>query len=95
MVKYKKAYKDMLTDYKEFFQEFKTVHDNFEKNAEEWQDKFNEKGIKALRIIRRYENALCSRSENTGFGKFSENLSEKFWEEVRASFPSIDQVKIS
>ncbi|MBU3978192.1 hypothetical protein KKE68_00640 [Patescibacteria group bacterium] len=74
--------------------ENKIIHDNFAKDPSNWQDKFNETGTKILRVVRRYENNLCSRSENTGFGKYSINLSEKFWEEVRLFLPLIDQVKI-
>lgn len=94
MVKYKKAFKEMLEDNQKLFNEFKTIHDNFNKDPKNWQDKFNEEGTKTLRVIRRYENNLCSRSENTRFNKFSANLSDKFWEEVRIFLPLIDQVKI-
>ncbi len=95
MVKYKKAFNEMLKDYNEFFAEFKKTCEKFETNPDDWGEKFNEQGVKVLRIVRRYENALCSRSENTGYGKFSENLSEKFWEEVRGYFPLIDRVEIA
>lgn len=95
MVKYKKAFKEMLEDNQKLFEEFKTTHDNFGKNPSKWKDKFNEEGTKILRVIRRYENNLCSRSENTGFAKYSANLSDKFWEQVRAFLPLIDNVKIS
>lgn len=94
MVKYKKAFKEMLEDNQKLFNEFKIIHDNFAKDPLNWQDKFNETGTKILRIIRRYENNLCSRSENTGFGKYSINLSEKFWEEVRLFLPLVGQAKI-
>jgi len=85
----------MLKDYDEFFAKFKTIHDKYQEDPGTWKDEFNQTGLKALRIIRRYENALCSRTENTGFGKFSENLSDKFWEEVRLNFPLIDEVKLN
>lgn len=94
MVKYKKAFNDMMKDYNEFFGDFKKIHDNYATDPEEWEEKFNEKGLKVLRIIRKYENSLCSRSENSGFGKFSENLSEKFWAEVREKFPLIDRIQL-
>lgn len=85
----------MMKDYNEFFGDFKKLHDNFATDPDEWEEKFHEKGRKVLRIIRNYENSLCSKSENSGFGKFSENLSEKFWAEVRGVFPLIDKVKLS
>lgn len=84
----------MLKDYNEFFADFKKTCENYKSDPEEWGEKFNEQGTKVLRIVRRYENALCAKSENTGFGKFSENLSEKFWDEVRAYLPLIDQVRM-
>ena len=82
----------MVDDYEEFFSEFKTLHEKYVEDPDTYGDEFNETGQKVLRIIRRYENELCSRSENSGFGKFSENLSEKFWEMVRGYFPFIDEI---
>lgn len=84
----------MLEDNQKLFNDFKIIHDNFSKEPKNWEDKFNEEGTKILRVIRRYENNLCSRSENSGFGKYSANLSDRFWEEVRALLPLIDRVKI-
>lgn len=95
MTKYKKAFKEMLEDNQKLFAEFKRTHDNFREDPENWQNKFNEEGNKTLRIIRRYENNLCAHSENSGYGKYSANLSDKFWEEVRVFLPLIDQVKIT
>ncbi len=82
----------MVDDYEEFFTEFKVLHEKYVEDPDQYGDEFNETGQKVLRIIRRYENELCSRSENSGYGKFSENLSEKFWEMVRGYFPFIDSV---
>jgi hypothetical protein len=94
MVKYKKAFNEMLEDNQNFFNRFKQTHDNYSQDKETYKDQFNEEGTKALRIIRRYENALCAKSENSSYGKFSSNLSDKFWEEVRAYLPLIDQISM-
>jgi gamma-glutamylcysteine synthetase len=94
MIKYKKAFLEMLEYNQSLFNDFKIIHDNFQKDPHNWQDKFNEEGTKVLRIIRKYENNLCSKSENSGYGKFSTNLSDKFWEQVRSYLPLIDKVKI-
>lgn len=94
MAKYKKAFKEMLEDNQKLFNEFKVTHDNFKTDPQKWESKFHEEGTKILRVVRRYENNLCSRSENSGFGKYSANLSDKFWEEVRIFLPLIDQIKI-
>lgn len=84
----------MVTEYEDFFMEFKKLHDSFKENPDDYRIAYNEMGQKILRIIRRYDDELCSKSENSGYGKFSENLSEKFWEEVRSTFPLIDQVEL-
>lgn len=93
MPKYQKHFQNMLGDYQDFFNEFKTLHEQYVQEPDEYKQAFFETGEKVLRIIRRYENELCSRSENSGYGKFSENLSEKFWEQVRAYFPFIDAIQ--
>lgn len=94
MPKYQKHFQSMLSDYEDFFAEFKQLHDKFVADPDEYRDAFNEMGQKILRIIRRYEDELCSKSENSGFGKFSTNLSDKFWEQVRGYFPQIDAVEL-
>lgn len=92
MTKYLQYFQDMLENHKELFDQFKETHANYEKDQKHYQQEFNEKGEEVLAIIRRYENMLCGKSENTGYGKFSSNLSDKFWEAVRKTFPKIDFV---
>lgn len=94
MTKFKKQFQTMLEDNQFLFNDFKEVHDKVASGDKEELEMFNEKGRKILRIIRRYEDALCAKSENSGYGKFSTNLSEKFWEEVRAYLPRIDEVEL-
>jgi sugar-specific transcriptional regulator TrmB len=94
MSKYKKHFHKMLEENQLLFNEFKSVHDRYTKEKETLEEPFHDLGNKILRVIRRYENELCAKSENSGFGKFSSNLSEKFWEEIRAYFPHIDLVKL-
>lgn len=84
----------MINDYHDFFTEFKALHDRLASGDETVRDEFNENGQKILRIIRRYDNELCSKSENSGYAKFSSNLSDKFWEEVRLYLPLIDTVPL-
>jgi hypothetical protein len=93
--KFQKHFQTMLDEYSDFFQEFKKLHDQFVADPEEYRDAFNQMGQKALRIIRRYDNELCAKSENSGYGKFSSNLSDKFWEQVRAYFPRIDTIELA
>lgn len=84
----------MLVQNKGLFEEFKKVHDNFAQDPETWKDQFNQMGMDVLDVIRRYENRLCSHSENSGYGKFSTKLADKFHEEVKAFFPKIDSIGI-
>jgi hypothetical protein len=76
----------MLEENQELFNHFTSL----EKNSEA----FNTEGNKVLRVIRRYEDELCSKSEGGRYGVFSQNLSEKFWEEVRGYFKDIDAVRL-
>jgi hypothetical protein len=94
MTKYKKQFSDMIKENQGLFNEFKKLHDKLYAGEESLRDEFNEKGQKVLRIIRRYEDSLCSKSENSGFAVFSENLAEKFWDEVRIFLPHIDDVML-
>jgi hypothetical protein len=94
MAKYQKHFQKMLEEYQDFFNEFKVLHDNYAQDPDEYRDAYSTMGQKILRIIRRYDNELCSKSENSGYGKFSSNLSDKFWEQVRAYFPKIDEVAL-
>lgn len=94
MSKYKKQIQTMVNENHELFIEFKVLHDKLAAGDESLRDEFNDKGQKLLRIIRRYENTLCARSENSGYAKFAGNLSDKFWDEIRVYLPFIDQVPL-
>jgi hypothetical protein len=92
MVKYKQCIADMLEYNKELFDTFKKVHDNFAIDPKKWQQEFNETGEEALAVIRKYERILCGHSESGKYAKFSGNLADKYWEELRKMFPKIDFV---
>jgi len=92
MTKYKEVFSDMLECNKDAFLSFKKLHKLYEESPKEYQLEFNREGEKLLRIIRRYENILCGKSESGKYGKFSTSLSDKFWSEIRVHFPKIDSV---
>ncbi|MBI2032865.1 MAG: hypothetical protein HYT10_00125 [Candidatus Levybacteria bacterium] len=94
MSKYKECFSDMIGSHKTLFEEFKILHDNYAENKPAWKKEFDEKGQEVLQIIRRYERILCSHSESGKYGKFSTNLSDKFWAEVRSYLPKIDFVGV-
>lgn len=92
MIKYKQVFGEMLEYNKDLFDAFRQIHSQYELDPEATQALFNEEGEKVLRIIRRYENILCGKSESGKYGKFSSTLSDKFWSEIRLHFPQIDSV---
>lgn len=92
MTKSKQVFMDMMEYNKPLFDAFKIIHDNYTKDPGTYQNTLNEEGEEILQIIRKYENILCSHSESGRYGKFSSNLSDKFWELIRKQFPRIDCV---
>lgn len=93
MTKYKQYFDKMVSENKEIFAEFRTLHDRYGLEGESMQDEFNQKGKKVLTIIRDYENKLCKNSEKT-YSMFTGNLAEKFWSEIRKAFPMIDYIGV-
>lgn len=76
----------------EVFDSFKKIHDLYSQEPDKHRSEFNRQGEKALSVIRRYESHLCKQTESGGFGKFSSALAGKFWDEIRETFPLIDEV---
>jgi hypothetical protein len=94
MSRYKELFDEMLAKNRELFIKFKIVHDLYASNPKENYQEFNELGEQILPIIREYENILCGHSEQGQFSKYSANLADKFWTEVRKNYPRIDFVGI-
>ena len=84
----------MLDAENEVFDNFRRIHEEYSKNQNALQDKFNMEGEKVMKIIHDWEAKLCSQSEKAGYGSFTQKLSEKFMEEVRHEFPLIDFVGV-
>jgi hypothetical protein len=70
------------------------LYNEYIKDQDSLQDKYNKEGKEILEIIREWENKLCSQTEKAGFGNYSTNLSEKFWSEVRKTYPLIDYIGV-
>lgn len=94
MTKYKQTFDEMVKKNRELFIKFKITHDMYATDPKTWRQQFNDEGKQVLDIIRDYENRLCGFSEQGQYSKFSANLSEKFWAEVRKNYPRIDFVGI-
>ena len=82
----------MLEVNKYIFHSFQKLHDDYSHDPKKWQNTFNSEGQKVLHIIQKWENTLCAKSESGKYAKFSSNLADKFWTEVRLVFPKIDYV---
>lgn len=94
MNEYRKMFALMSEENKELFGNFKEIHDEYALNPAEWQKLFNEYGGEVTDVIREYERRLCANMATGKYGRFSANLSEKFWGEVRKVFPKIDFVGV-
>lgn len=93
--KYQQVFLEMLSQNQALFDSFRQVHDNYSKDPQKYQAEFNEVGEQVLDVVRRYENRLCNNSQNSGFGKFSTHLSDKFQSQVKAAFPKINLVGLN
>lgn len=94
MTKTKIIFQEMISQNQVIFDSFKKIHDQYVTNPKEWKIKFNEEGQKILDLIRTYEGRLCAHTENGGYGRYSTNLADKFWQEIRNYLPRIDEVGI-
>lgn len=94
MTKYKQLFDEMLGKNRDLFIRFKITHDMYANDRKTWAAQFNDEGEKVLEIVRDYENRLCGHSEQGQYSKFSANLAEKFWAEVRKNYPRIDFVGV-
>ena len=94
MQRYQEYYQKMIDENRDLFTRFFDVHDRFVLNPLTSQEEFNIVGHDIVEIIHEYERKLCGHSEKGQFGKFSSNLAEKFWTEVRKDFPKIDFVGV-
>lgn len=94
MTKYREYFERMITNEKAAFDSFTKLHMQYSLDQDGLQEKFNEEGEKIVAIIREWENKLCSTSDKAGYGGYTSNLSEKFWQEVKKIYPLIDHVGI-
>lgn len=93
-IKYKQTYRDMVTQHKTLFDKFREIHDKFQENPDENKDEFNNVGMEVMETIRRFEVQLTSHMTGSGYGKFSTNVTDKFWAEIKKNFPKIEFVGV-
>ncbi len=90
MTKYQQTFQEMVEYNPDLFSAFTKAHALYVQDNKKYQQQFNEIGQEVMDVIRKYENMLCSNSEGGKYGKFSSNLSERFWTVIRGAFPKID-----
>lgn len=95
MPKYRDVFRQMLKDHETEFEAFAKLHEKYQKDSQAHQASFNQKGEDIKKIIHHYERILCGKTERGKHAKYSSNLSEKFWGEVRDKFPLIDFVGVT
>ena len=82
----------MLEADPELIKKFQDIHSNYEKDRKKYKKQFDEVGEQLLDHTREWENKLCAQSEKGGYGVFTTKLAEKFQNELRTTFPLIDEV---
>lgn len=84
----------MIKDHKKQFDDFKKIHELFKSDRANYQNEFNTQGKPIVEIIRAYEQQLCGGMERGQFGKFSDQVAEKFWGRVKKDFSHIELVGV-
>ena len=93
-VKYKAYYRQMVDAHPQEFTAFKAAHDAFVADRKKGRKQFDALGIPLVEVIREWEQRLCSGMERGKYAKYSADLAEKFWEEVKKDYPFIDLVGV-
>jgi hypothetical protein len=90
MTQYQKYFQLMTEENKDLFDTFKSIHDAYVLNPNVNQERFNAIGKDVVDVIREYERKLCGNMNSGSYGAFSQNLSQKFWDEIRKVYKKID-----
>ncbi|MCL2110164.1 hypothetical protein FWH30_01090 [Microgenomates group bacterium] len=93
--KYKIYYNLMIKNNQPLLDAFKLIHDNYQANPNKYRTAFNKTGRDVLDVMRSFERKLCSGMERTNNAAYSDRVAEKYWSEIRKTFPLIDQVGVT
>ncbi|MEK7166290.1 MAG: hypothetical protein AAB874_05785 [Patescibacteria group bacterium] len=94
MTKSQQVIAQMLDANTEIFKRFREIHDKYAKDSSAYQEEFNQIGEEVMTIIRKYERILMSRMGSGQYNKYSNQVSEVYWREIRALFPKIDFIGV-
>ncbi|MCR4305603.1 MAG: hypothetical protein NUV73_00790 [Candidatus Daviesbacteria bacterium] len=92
--KYQQLFLQMLKENEGILSDFKILHDKYAADPNTFQDQYNREGEKFLEVIQKYENMLTSHTENSGYGKYAANLSDKFRGAVKVLYPKLDFIGV-
>ena len=92
--KYKKFYKLMHEKNPQLFEEFKAAHQAYLDNPDKAKPEFDRVGERVLEVMRDWERKLCSAMGRTMYGKYAQQVSEKFWDLARQDYEQIDMVGV-
>lgn len=92
--KFRQYFNEMFDNNRELFLQFKLLCDDYAKDRQKYKEEFDRVGAEVVTIIKDTERRLCGYMERGKNATFSAKLADKFWEEVRAYFPPIDQVGV-
>jgi K+/H+ antiporter YhaU regulatory subunit KhtT len=92
--KYQQYFEQMIKENQDLFKQFKLIHDQYAQDPYQYQEELNQKGQPVVDIIRDWERRLCAAMGRTRYSRYSEQLSEKFWNLVREEFDQIDMVGV-
>lgn len=88
--KYKQQFQKMMDTNKELFEKYAELKRQNRKKSPELEEEYQDIKFKILRVIRKNEDMLCAKSENTKqFSNYSQSLADKFQEEIRQNLPDI------
>lgn len=92
--KYQELFHRMLKENEAVLADFKELHDKYVLDPDKFQDEYNKEGEQILEIIQKYERMLTSHSENSGYGKYTTSLSDKFRGAVKLIYPKLDFIGV-
>jgi len=81
----------MLEENKTLFAEYEKLEENYAKKPAQYKEELGEMRRKLLRVMRKHEDRLCAKTENTKYANYSENLAMLFWQDIRVMFPNVEK----
>lgn len=95
-VKYKKIFHEIWEQNKDLFQSFFLLNNEYDdtRKRREVEDKFQTVGAEVKLLLQEGEQVLCGAIERGVNSKYSTNLADKYWNEVRKYFKYIDRVGV-